>query len=325
MIREGTASKNLEALAGLCVEPYYHRCLFVTDDKHPGELNRAGHIDYIIRKAISLGVKPEMAYIMATYNAATYFRLPSLGALCPGYRADFIILDDFEDVQINQVYKDGSLVFDKETNASFVWGEDYKPKASILNTINISNVCADDFLTDGPQKVIGLVDGEILTTDEGEADCIDISKDILKMAVVERHHHTGHIGLCFVKGYGLKEGAVATSIAHDSHNLICVGANEEDMACAIMELKKIKGGMVVVKNQQVLAELSLPIAGLMCDLEVDEAQSKMDKVKEAAYRLGVNPGIDPFMTMSFSSLPVIPTLRLTTLGVVDVNTFQLLS
>ena len=325
MIREGTASKNLEALAGLCVEPYYHRCLFVTDDKHPGELNRAGHIDYIIRKAISLGVKPEMAYIMATYNAATYFRLPSLGALCPGYRADFIILDDFEDVQINQVYKDGSLVFDKETNSSFVWGEDYKPKASILNTINISNVCADDFLTDGPQKVIGLVDGEILTTDEGEADCIDVSKDILKMAVVERHHHTGHIGLCFVKGYGLKEGAVATSIAHDSHNLICVGTNEEDMACAIMELKKIKGGMVVVKNQQVLAELSLPIAGLMCDLEVDEAQSKMDKVKEAAYQLGVNPGIDPFMTMSFSSLPVIPTLRLTTLGVVDVNTFQLLS
>ena len=324
MIREGTASKNLDALYPLCKEPFYHRCLFVTDDKHPGELNRAGHIDYIIRRAISLGVKPEYAYIMATYNAATYFRLPSLGALCPGYRADFIILDDFENVKINQVYKDGSLVYDSETNSSFVWGEDYKPKASILNTVNISDVKKEDLSIEGSQKVIGLVDGEILTTDEGEADGIDIAKDILKMAVVERHHHTGHIGVCYVKGYGLKEGAVATSIAHDSHNLICVGTNEEDMACAIMELKKIKGGMVVVKNGEVQAELSLPIAGLMCDLDVEEAQSKMDAVKEAAYRQGVNPGIDPFMTMSFSSLPVIPSLRLTTLGVVDVNKFQLL-
>lgn len=323
MIREGTASKNLDALYPLCKEPTYHRCLFVTDDKHPGELNRAGHIDYIIRRAISLGVKPEYAYIMATYNAATYFRLPSLGALCPGYRADFILLDDFENVSISQVYKDGSLVYDKETDCSFVWGEDYKPKASILNTINISDVKKEDFVVDKPQKVIGLVDGEILTTDEGMADGIDVSKDILKMAVVERHHHTGHIGVCYVKGYGLKEGAVATSIAHDSHNLICVGTNDEDMACAIMELKNIKGGMVVVKDGVVQAELSLPIAGLMCDLDVEDAQSKMDGVKEAAYRQGVNPGIDPFMTMSFSSLPVIPSLRLTTLGVVDVEKFQL--
>ncbi len=324
MIREGTAGRNLEALMELCNEPFYHRCLFVTDDKHPGELNREGHIDSIIRKAISLGAKPENAYIMASLNAASYFHLASLGAICPGYRADFVILNDFASVDIQQVYKDGSLVFDKNHTEALTWGKEYQPKASILNTVNISDVTAEDFVTEGPKKVIGLVEGEILTTDEGEADHVDVTKDILKLAVVERHHHTGHIGLCYVKGYGLKHGAVATSIAHDSHNLICVGENEADMAYAIMELKKMKGGMVVVEDGKVLAELALPIAGLMCDLDVEEAQNKMDQVKTAAYKLGVNPGIDPFMTMSFSSLPVIPTLRLTTLGVVDVTQFKLL-
>ena len=324
MIREGTAGRNLEALMELCNEPFYHRCLFVTDDKHPGELNREGHIDSIIRKAISLGAKPENAYIMASLNAASYFHLASLGAICPGYRADFVILNDFASVDIQQVYKDGSLVFDKDHKEALTWGKEYQPKAAILNTVNISDVTAEDFVTEGPKKVIGLVEGEILTTDEGEADHVDVTKDILKLAVVERHHHTGHIGLCYVKGYGLKHGAVATSIAHDSHNLICVGENEADMAYAIMELKKMKGGMVVVEDGKVLAELALPIAGLMCDLDVEDAQNKMDQVKAAAYKLGVNPGIDPFMTMSFSSLPVIPTLRLTTLGVVDVTKFKLL-
>ena len=324
MIREGTAGRNLEALMELCNEPFYHRCLFVTDDKHPGELNREGHIDSIIRKAISLGAKPENAYIMASLNAASYFHLASLGAICPGYRADFVVLSDFASVDIQQVYKDGSLVFDKDHTEVLTWGKEYQPKASILNTVNISDVTAEDFVTEGSKKVIGLVEGEILTTDEGEADHVDVTKDILKLAVVERHHHTGHIGLCYVKGYGLKHGAVATSIAHDSHNLICVGENEADMAYAIMELKKMKGGMVVVEDGKVLAELALPIAGLMCDLDVEEAQNKMDQVKAAAYKLGVNPGIDPFMTMSFSSLPVIPTLRLTTLGVVDVTKFKLL-
>ena len=324
MIREGTAGRNLEALMELCNEPFYHRCLFVTDDKHPGELNREGHIDSIIRKAISLGAKPENAYIMASLNAASYFHLASLGAICPGYRADFVILNDFASVDIQQVYKDGSLVFDKDHTEALNWGKEYQPKASILNTVNISDVTAEDFVTEGLKKVIGLVEGEILTTDEGEADHVDVTKDILKLAVVERHHHTGHIGLCYVKGYGLKHGAVATSIAHDSHNLICVGENEADMAYAIMELKKMKGGMVVVEDGKVLAELALPIAGLMCDLDVEDAQNKMDQVKAAAYKLGVNSGIDPFMTMSFSSLPVIPTLRLTTLGVVDVTKFKLL-
>lgn len=329
MVREGTASKNLQALLPLCQEPYYHRCLFATDDKHPGELAEEGHIDHIVRKAIANGVKPTVAYQMATINAATYFHLSSVGAVCPGYRADFIVLNDFDTVDIDSVYKDGFKVAGtcEGKRWSVVWEDEAMKvgvKASICDTINISKVTATDFELTKPAKVIGLVPGQILTTDEGEAHGVDVEKDILKLAVVERHHHTGHIGLSYVKGYGLKTGAVATSIAHDSHNIICVGVNDEDMACAVMALKEIKGGMVVVKDGQVIESLPLPIGGLMCDLPVEEAQFKMDAVKSAAHRLGVKDGIDPFMTLSFTSLAVIPTLRLTTLGVVDVNQFKLL-
>ena len=328
MIREGTACKNLEALLPLCKEPYYHRCLFATDDKHPGDLAREGHIDFIIRKAIEHGVDPAIAYRMATINAATYFRLSSVGAVCPGYRADFVVLNDFATVDIDSVYKDGFKV--AGTFEGVKWSIDWDckgiktgMKASIKDTINIATMSAKDFAMNEPAKVIGLVEHEILTTDEGLADGVDLSKDILKLAVVERHHHTGHVGLSYIKGYGLKEGAVATSIAHDSHNIICVGTNDKDMAAAVMALKKMKGGMVVVNHGKVLEGLALPIAGLMCDLPVEEAQSKMDAAKNVAYELGVNKGIDPFMTLSFTSLAVIPTLRLTTLGVVDVGTFLL--
>ena len=329
MIREGTACKNLQALLPLCEEPYYHRCLFATDDKHPGDLAEEGHIDHIIRKAIKSGVKPSIAYQMATINAATYFHLPSVGAVCPGYRADFIILNDFNTVDIESVYKDGVKVAGviEGKKWSIVWDDEVSKvgtKASICDTINISKVEARDFELSGPTKIIGLVPGEILTTDEGEANCIDVKKDILKLAVVERHHHTGHIGLSYIRGYGLKSGAIATSIAHDSHNIICVGTNDEDMATAVMALKDIKGGMVVVKEGQVVESLSLPIAGLMCDLSVEEAQFKMDAVKAAAHKLGVKDGIDPFMTLSFTSLAVVPSLRLTTLGVVDVGQFKLI-
>jgi len=328
MVREGTACKNLEALMPILKEPFYNRAMFATDDKHPGDLAREGHIDHIIRKAIKLGADPKIAYKMATINAATYFRLASVGAVCPGYRADFVVLNDFETVDIQSVYKDGTKV--AEINHGEKWTipleegvHKKRIKASIKDTVNIHDVSEKDFALSKSAKVIGLVKGQILTTDEGTADGIDIEKDILKLAVIERHHHTGHIGLCYVTGYGLKEGAVATSIAHDSHNIICVGTNDKDMAKAVMTLKKLKGGMVVVKDGKVIESLALPIAGLMCDLPVEEAQDKMDKVKKATHDLGVKDGIDPFMTLSFSSLAVIPTLRLTTLGVVDVRTFEL--
>ena len=326
MIREGTASKNLEALLPLCKEPYYSRCLFATDDKHPGDLAVDGHIDYIIKKAIQNGIKTEIAYKIGSLNAATYFRMPNSGAICPGYHADFVILNDYNNVDICAVYKNGVKV--SEVNNGTKWivdaGNNVSVSDDICDTVHIEEVKASDFAIDAEAKVIGLVPGQILTTDEGSASCVNTETDIAKLAVVERHHNTGHIGLCYVKGYGIKKGAVATSIAHDSHNIICVGTNDEDMACAVNSLKRMKGGMVVVSEGKVISELALPIGGLMCDLPVEEAQAKLDNVKEAAYSLGVADGIDPFMTLSFSSLAVIPTLRLTTLGVVDVTKFELL-
>ncbi len=325
MIREGTACKNLEALMPLFEKPYCDRCMLVTDDKHPGDLANEGHIDHIVRKAISLGANPVNAYKMASYNAAVYFGLTSNGSISPGYAADFVILDDVNSVKIHSVYKKGKRIDDSIDSIlrSIVRANPYVLKVS--DTVRIREITAGSFkLNKEKEKVIGLVPGEILTTDEGYATDVDVDQDICKLSVIERHHNTGHIGIAFVKGYGLRAGAVATSIAHDSHNVIVAGTDDEDMACAVSRIKEMQGGMVVVKGGEVIAELALPIAGLMCDLDANECEEKLNQVKEAAYLLGVNKNIDPFMTLSFSSLAVIPTLRLTTLGVVDVTKFKLL-
>ncbi len=324
MIREGTACKNLEALMPLFEKPYCDRCMLVTDDKHPGELANEGHIDHIIRKAISLGAKPENAYKMASFNAARYFNLNDIGSVSPGYAADFVILDDINSVKIHSVYKHGKRIDDSiDSIISSVTGVNpYALKVS--DTIHIGEITADSFkLKKEKAEIIGLVSGEILTTDEGYAASVDVNQDICKLAVVERHRKTGHIGVAFVKGYGLKSGAVATSIAHDSHNIIVAGTNDEDMAYAVSVIKKMQGGMAVVCDGKILEVLPLPVAGLMCDLDASECEGKLNLVKNAAYSLGVNKNIDPFMTLSFASLPVIPTLRLTTLGVVDVVKFEL--
>ncbi len=324
MVREGTASKNLHALLPLFEKPYCDRCMLVTDDKHPGELIREGHIDCIVRKAIAQGANAINAYKMASYNAANYFRLHKNGAIAPGYFADFLLLDDWNAVAIAAVYKRGKRVDNALDGLEN--GRAENPYAvAVGNSVRMPQVRAEDFrLKRAQEKVIGLVQEQILTTDEGYACKIDVEKDICKLAVIERHKGTGHIGVAFVKGYGLQTGAVATSVAHDSHNVIVVGANEEDMACAANAIAQMQGGMVVVNEGKILASLALPIAGLMCDLEANECQAALSKVKEAAHALGVNREIDPFMTLSFSSLAVIPQLRLTTLGVVDVNRFQLL-
>ena len=317
MVREGTAGKNLQALLPLCQEPYFHRCMFATDDKHPDDLINTGHIDYIIRRAIELGVRPQVAYQMATINAATYFKLAGYGAVAPGYRANFVVLRDFKTVDVEVVYKDGVPV--AEINCSGT-----AAASSICDTMRLKPVTAADFAIDGSAKVIGLVPGEVLTTDEGWADGVDVAADVLKLAVVERHHETGHIGRCYVKGYGLKSGAVATSVAHDSHNVICVGTNDDDMATAVMALRDMRGGLVIVDGGRVVASMALSIAGLMCDLPVVQATEALEAVRGAAHSLGVREDIDPFMTLSFASLPVIPALKLTTLGVVDVVAFKLL-
>ncbi len=321
MVREGTASKNLEALIPLFDKPYCDRCMLVTDDKHPRELVEEGEIDHIVRKAISLGVNTINAYKMASFNPARYFGFTDRGAIAPNYLADFIILEDINEVKIHSVYKRGKRV-DKICERLTLDSVDLK---GITDTVRIKNVTAESFaLKKKEEKVIGLVAGQILTTDEGCATKVDIDKDICKLAVVERHKGSGRIGVAFVKGYGLKRGAIATSVAHDSHNIIVVGTNDQDMAFAVMRIKELKGGMVVVNEGKVLSELALPIAGIMCDLSATECAEKLKEVKNSAYLLGVNKEIDPFMTLSFSSLPVIPSLRLTTLGVVDVDKFTLL-
>ncbi|MCC8104376.1 MAG: adenine deaminase [Clostridiales bacterium] len=320
MIREGTACKNLLNLLSLFEKPWSDRCMLVTDDKHPGDLMREGHIDHIIRKAIAHGADPVRAYKMASYNASLYFGLSQNGAISPGYQADFVILDDIRSVKIHSVYKKGKRI-DAAIDDCIDALNGTNPYAlQVCDTIHIPEITEEDFtLKKTQEKIIGLVPGEILTTDEGFASEIDVANGICKVAVIERHHNTGHMGVAFLKGYGLKKGAVATSVAHDSHNVIVAGASERDMAFAVSQIKRMQGGMVVVADGTVKAELALPIAGLMCDLDAESAEWQLTKAKAAARELGVSTDIDPFMTLSFSSLAVIPRLRLTTKGVVEVG------
>lgn len=322
MIRQGTAGRNLEALVPLLNGDTYTRCLFATDDKHPGELSENGHIDYIIKKAILSGVKPEIAYKVASFNAAQYFKLPQRGAIAPGYIADMVLLDDIQNVEISAVYKNGKM---PELTVKENSDVDSALNARARRTMNTAKITEKSIgITKSSEKVIGLINGQIVTTDEGEAESIDIQNDILKVCVVERHKNTGHIGRCYIKGYGLKSGAVATSIAHDSHNIIAVGTNDSDIVTAVNTIIDMGGGMVVVNNGSVVESLPLEIAGLMTDADIDYVNGKIDSLKQAAYSLGVNKNIDPFMTLSFVSLPVIPHIKLTTLGVVDVDKFELL-
>ena len=319
MVRDGTAAKNLEALVDLLKQPYYDRCMFCTDDKHPIDLLEKGHIDYIIKKAISYGVDPITAVKVACHNPARYFALNNRGAIAPGYLADFAIIDNFENFNVEMVFKKGVLTCKNGEVQSFPTPKiDEYLEQRAHDTFHVAHLNAEDFHDERPRGVIGLVPGEIVSTDNGYASTVDVEKDILKIAVVERHKNTHHIGLGYIQGYGLKSGAVATSISHDSHNIIVVGTNEEDMAFAANRIVENCGGITVVEDGKVLGEVVLEIAGLMSDDSLVTVNNKLEIAKEQAFRLGVSRGIDPFMTLSFMSLPVIPTLRLTTRGVIDV-------
>ena len=345
MIREGTAARNLEALVPLLCDKYVERCMFCTDDKHPNDLLEKGHIDYIVKKAISLGADPITAVIDADrrglspydcspdaldeiraikapcHNAARYFLLNNRGAIAPGYLADFVIIDDFDHFNIEKVYKRGVLMVDHGVVADFPVPEiDPYLVNRAHDTFHVAPLTAADFTDSRPHAVIGMVNGEITTTDGGYTDRIDVDYDILKIAVIERHKNTHHIGLGYIKGYGLQKGAVATSISHDSHNIIVVGTNEEDMAFAANRIVQQHGGITVVENGQVKGELLLAIAGIMSDDTLVNVNRDLENAKKAAYDLGVSTGIDPFMTLSFMALPVIPSLRITTRGVFDVTT-----
>ena len=319
MIREGTAARNLEALMPLLTSQYVDRCMFCTDDKHPNDLLEKGHIDYIVKKAISLGADPIVAVKAACHNAARYFLLNNRGAIAPGYLGDFVIIDDFQHFEIEMVYKRGVLMYDGQLRDFPAPEIDPYLVKRAHDTFHVAHLTAEDFSDGRPHAVIGMIPGEIVTQDAGYADHADPEQDILKIAVIERHKNTHHIGLGYIKGYGLKRGAVATSISHDSHNIIVVGATDEDMAAAANRIVENRGGITVMENGQVLGEVTLSIAGIMSDDSLVMVNSALEDAKDEAFGLGVSRGIDPFMTLSFMALPVIPSLRITTRGVFDVS------
>ena len=324
MIREGTAAHNLKALMPLLTQQYYSRCMFATDDKHPSDLLYGGHIDYIVKQALKNGADPIVAIKTATHHAARYFLLNNKGAIASGYLADIVVVDNLEDFNVETVFKRGKLVFDGEVKAFSAPTVDEKLAEKCFDTFHLDSVMPSSFKVDGKLGLIGLVGGELLTRNLGTADKIDVENDILKIACIERHKGTNHIGVGYVKGYSLKSGAVATSVAHDSHNIITVGCNDDDIAVAVNAIKDSKGGIAVVENGKIKALLELPIAGLMSDEPLTTVNEKLENAKSSAYELGADKSIDPFMTLSFLSLPVIPSLRITTKGVFDAENWKML-
>lgn len=324
MIREGTAAHNLKALMPLLTQQYYSRCMFATDDKHPSDLLYGGHIDYIVKQVLKNGADPIVALKTATHHAARYFLLNNKGAIAPGYLADIVVVDNLEDFNVETVFKRGKLVFDGEVKDFSAPTVDEKLAEKCFDTFHLDSVTPSSFKVDGKLGLIGLVGGELLTRNLGTADKIDVENDILKIACIERHKGTNHIGVGYVKGYSLKSGAVATSVAHDSHNIITVGCNDDDIAVAVNAIKDSKGGIAVVENGKIKALLELPIAGLMSDEPLTTVNEKLENAKLSAYELGADKSIDPFMTLSFLSLPVIPSLRITTKGVFDAENWKML-
>lgn len=324
MIREGTAAHNLKALMPLLTQQYYSRCMFATDDKHPSDLLHGGHIDYIVKQALKNGADPIVALKTATHHAARYFLLNNKGAIASGYLADIVVVDNLEDFNVETVFKRGKLVFDGEVKDFSAPTVDEKLAEKCFDTFHLDSVKPSSFKVDGKLGLIGLVGGELLTRNLGTADKIDVENDILKIACIERHKGTNHIGVGYVKGYSLKSGAVATSVAHDSHNIITVGCNDDDIAVAVNAIRDSKGGIAVVENGKIKALLELPIAGLMSDEPLTTVNEKLENAKSSAYELGADKSIDPFMTLSFLSLPVIPSLRITTKGVFDAENWKML-
>ena len=323
MIRQGTAAKNLEALVDLINDVNYRdNVMFATDDKHPEELFREGHIDSIIRKAIKLGVKPEDAYTTASYNASKYFGLDEFGKIDVNCNADLVILDDINSVNINSVYKNGVLL-DEDSFSKLTNNIDSYLEEKVTNSINMREVLLSDIECSGINKqVIGLIPGELITTNEGISSDYDLDNDIIKAVVIESHKGTMHMGIAYIKGMGLKKGAVGTTVAHDSHCMILAGTNDLDIVVAANNLAKMQGGKIYVENGNILESLALPIANLMTNENPKVVIEKMERLKELAV---VNDGIDVFMNLSFVSLPVIGDVRLLPSGAFDVKNWKMIT
>ena len=329
MIRRGSAARNLKSLISLFDEPWSRHCILVTDDYHPDDLLKKGHINSIIREAVEYGKSPIVGIRMATIQAAKHFKLDFVGAVAPGYVADIAILDDLDTVSVHSVSKKGIKVAENQKCVDFSEPEISEELAKkVSGSFNLKTLDCKDFLIESKNskcRVIKIMPGTLIT-DEVIAD-VDFSKnngintenDILKIAVIERHKNTGHIGLGFINGIGLKKGAIASSVSHDSHNLIVVGASEQDMTVAANRIKELGGGYIVVVDGKILAELPLPIGGLMTDVSAEQAAKRNKELRDIVTELGVSRELNPFMNMAFSALSVIPHLKMTTLGLVDVD------
>ncbi|SDW58753.1 Adenine deaminase [Marinococcus luteus] len=329
MIREGTVARDLDALFPAITERNARRCLFVTDDKLVDDLVEEGSVDHIVRRAVRKGLDPVTAVQMVTLNAAECFGLQHLGAVAPGYQADFVLLDDLDSFNIHEVYKNGRLVSGnvrplEETNRGV--------SAASLPGINAGQVSARDLalpLASDFCRLIEVVPNSIVTkerkeqvTVEDDHFCISPANDQLKIAVIERHTASENIGVGIVKGLGLKSGAIATTISHDSHNIIAAGTSDKDILAAVRHVIQSNGGMAVVQEEKVLASLPLAVAGLMAEKPWEEVYERLSLLNQALDSLGAPQDFDPFLTLSFLALPVIPELKITEKGLFDFRSFS---
>lgn len=328
MVREATGARDLEALIPVLKKYNTRKCMFVTDDRHPKHLKK--HIAHMVEKSVKLGLSPIKAIQMASLNTAEYFKLENLGAVAPSYKADIAIFDNLDIFEPKMVFKNGKLTAKNgkinvdtskfkapalrgSVNIKYLNIEDLQiPLNSDKTMVKTINVIPKQLITGKSFEKVKKKDGFAIS---------DTENDVLKIAVIERHKATGNIGLGFVKGFGLKSGAIASTVAHDSHNMIVIGTNDEDMYYAAVELVKSQGGKIIVENKKTLAHLKLPIAGLISDMPVEDVQQKITELEKAAQKIGCKID-DPFMSMGFLSLSVIPELKITDKGLIDVNKFK---
>ncbi len=317
LIREGTAAHNLEALAGLIKYPTSLRCMFATDDLHADHLYERGHIDYIIKKAISYGVKPIDAFMCATYIPSIFYNLKDRGSVSIGKKANLIVIDSLENINISHTINNGKVVYNGKLDLS-------NPDKNRVfeNTFSTQLKTIEDFKLTTQKTGIEITPGELLT--KKFTINHDEINDLAYCAVFERYHDSTEMAMCYVKGYDISSGAIATSVAHDSHNIIVIGKNKDDMCLAVNTIIKMHGGMVIANNGSVLSSLKLDIGGLMSSDSIENVIDSVGKMKTQALELGVSKGIDPFMNLSFIALPVIPDIKITSRGVFDVIKFDFL-